>query len=199
MTEGSPVASVARPTARATPRETAATGLQTRRLVMAHIWVAIATFGIACLLGVWQMWARSPLTAPYHTAANYFRSVTLHGVSMAFVLTTFFIMGFGYYVAETSLKRPFRGIGIAWAAFWMGIVGTLMAALSVISGNASVLFTFYPPLTATPWFYVGLVLVVAASWVWSLLMIIAMRDWRLANSPRPVPLAMFGTTANAVM
>ncbi len=55
------------------------------------------------------MWARSPLEAPAHTAANYFRSVTLHGVSMAFVLTTFFIMGFGYFVAETALKRPLPG------------------------------------------------------------------------------------------
>ena len=42
---------------------------------------------------------------------NYFRSVTLHGVSMAFVLTTFFIMGFGYFVAETALKRPVPGCG----------------------------------------------------------------------------------------
>jgi cytochrome c oxidase subunit 1 len=166
---------------------------------MAHIWVAIIAFGVACLLGVWQMWARSPLQAPLHTAANYFRSVTLHGVSMAFVLTTFFIMGFGYYVAETALKRPLPSIGLAWVAFWMGIVGTLMAALSVISGNASVLFTFYPPLTATPWFYVGLVLVVVASWIWCILMIVAMRSWRRANDGRPVPLAMFATTANAVM
>ena len=166
---------------------------------MAHIWVAIAAFGVACLLGVWQMWARSPLTAPYHTAANYFRSVTLHGVSMAFVLTTFFIMGFGYYVAETSLRRPLPSIGLAWTAFWMGIAGTLMTALSVISGNASVLFTFYPPLTATPWFYIGLVLVVVGSWIWCILMIIAMRDWRRANDGRAVPLVMFATTANAVM
>ena len=41
------------------------------------------------------MWARSPLDAPAHTASNYFRSVTLHGVSMAYVLSTFFIMGLG--------------------------------------------------------------------------------------------------------
>jgi len=193
------VATAARPATTAAPRETDLAGLQTSRLVQSHIWIAIAAFAVACLLGVWQMWARSPIQAPYHTAANYFRSVTLHGVSMAFVLTTFFIMGFGYYVAETALKRPLPGIGFAWVAFWMGIAGTLMAALSVISGNASVLFTFYPPLTATPWFYVGLVLVVVASWIWCILMIIAMRSWRRANDGRPVPLAMFATTANAVM
>ena len=181
------------------PAAGAVAGLQTRRLVIAHIWVALAAFAFACLLGVWQMWARSPLAAPYHSAANYFRSVTLHGVSMAFVLTTFFIMGFGYYVAETALRRPLPGLRLAWAAFWMGIAGTLLAALSVISGDASVLFTFYPPLTATPWFYIGLVLVVVSSWIWCLIMIFSMRWWRADNPGKPVPLAMFATVANAVM
>ena len=193
------MATAARPASVATPRGTEVAGLQTSRLVMAHIWVAIAVFGVACLLGVWQMWARSPLKAPYHTAANYFRSVTLHGVSMGYVLTTFFIMGFGYYVAETALRRPLPSLRLAWATFWLGIIGTLMAALSVISGNASVLFTFYPPLTATPWFYIGLVLVVVASWLWCAQMILAMRSWKAANQGKPVPLAMYGTVANAVM
>ena len=189
----------AAPRPRARPADAAPAELQTGRLVAAHAWVAFAAFAVACLLGVWQMLARSPIEAPAHSAANYFRSVTMHGVSMAFVLTTFFIMAFGYFVAETALRRPLPGIRIAWAAFWMGIAGTLMAALSVISGNASVLYTFYPPLTATPWFYIGLVLVVVASWVWCLLMIVAMRQWRTANPGQPVPLAMFATVANAVM
>ncbi len=173
--------------------------LQVRRLVIAHVWVAIAAFAVACLLGVWQMWARSPLEAPAHSAANYFRSVTLHGVSMAFVLTTFFIMGFGYFVAETALKRPIPGLKLAWGAFALGLIGVLMAALAIISGNASVLYTFYPPLTATAWFYIGLVLVVVASWVWCLLMIFAMRQWKAVNPGEAVPLAMFATVANAVM
>ena len=181
-------------------RKTAKAGeLTSRKLVLAHMWVAFAAFAVACLLGVWQMWARSPLEAPAHTAANYFRSVTLHGVSMAFVLTTFFIMGFGYFTAETALRRQLPGLKFAWIAFWMGLAGTLMAALAVISGNASVLYTFYPPMTATVWFYIGLVLVVVGSWVWCLLMILAMREWKAANPGQPVPLAMFATVANAVM
>ena len=169
------------------------------RLTLAHFWVSIAAFAIACVLGVWQMWARSPLDAPALTAANYFRAVTLHGVSMAFVLTTFFIMGFGYFVAETALKRPLPGRAFAWTAFWLGVTGTLMAGLSVAAGNASVLYTFYPPMTATPWFYIGLVLVVAGSWIWCAIMIAAMAQWKRANPDRAVPLAMFGTVANAVM
>ena len=42
-------------------------------------------------------------------------SVTAHGASMAYVLTTFFIMGFGYFVAETALRRAAarRALGLA--------------------------------------------------------------------------------------
>ena len=180
-------------------RKARAEAMTVGNLVLAHVWVGIAAFAVACILGVWQMWARSPLEAPANTAANYFRSVTLHGVSMAFVLTTFFIMGFGYFTSEAALRRPLPGLRFAWAAFWMGLIGVLMAALSVISGNASVLYTFYPPMTATVWFYIGLVLVVVGSWIWCLIMIVAMRQWKAANPGQPVPLAMFATVANAIM
>ena len=74
-----------------------------------------------------------------------------------------------------------------------------MALIPILTGHASVLFTFYPPLTASPWFYIGLVLVVAGSWIWCVLMLVAMREWKRENPGRPVPLAMFATVANAVM
>ena len=169
------------------------------RLCLAHFWVAFAAFLVACFLGAWQMWVRSPLGANVGTPGQYFMSVTAHGVSMAYVLTTFFIMGFGYFVAVTSLGRPLPGKVWAWVAFWMAIVGVVMVLVPIIMGQASVLFTFYPPLTASPWFYIGLVLVVVGSWVWCVLMLVAMREWKRENPGQPVPLAMFATVANAVM
>jgi cytochrome c oxidase subunit 1 len=169
------------------------------RLCLAHFWVAFAAFLVACFLGAWQMWVRSPWGANVGTPGQYFISVTAHGVSMAYVLTTFFIMGFGYFVAVTSLGRPLPGQVWAWGAFWMAIAGVVMVLVPIIMGQASVLFTFYPPLTASPWFYIGLVLVVIGSWVWCVLMLIAMREWKGENPGQPVPLAMFGTVANAVM
>src|SRR5215213_9482403 len=170
-----------------------------RRLTLAHLWFAFAAFAVAAVLGAWQMWARSPLPAPFLTAHAYFTSVTAHGVSMAYVLPTFLVMGFGYYVAETALGRPLPLPGLAWAAFGLGIVGSAMAAATVLAGSATVLFTFYPPLTASPFFYIGLVLVVVGSWIWCGLMIGAMAGWKRANPGKPVPLAMFATVANAVM
>ena len=170
-----------------------------RTLVLAHCWVAFAAFAIASMLGVWQMWVRSPLHAPYADPENYFLSVTAHGASMAYVLTTFFIMGFGYFVAETALNRPVPGMRWAWTGFALGVIGTLLAVVTILSGRASVLYTFYPPMTASPYFYIGLVLVVVGSWVWGAIMIAAMTQWKRANPGVPVPLAMFATVANVVM
>jgi cytochrome c oxidase subunit 1 len=170
-----------------------------RRLTLAHLWVGFAAFAVAAVLGVWQMWARSPLPAPFLTAEAYFTSVTAHGVSMAYVLTTFMVMGFGYYVAETALERPLPAPLLAWLGFALGIVGSVMAAVTIFAGRATVLFTFYPPLTASPFFYIGLVLVVVGSWIWCGLMILAMIGFKRANPGIPVPLAMFATVANAVL
>jgi cytochrome c oxidase subunit I len=169
------------------------------RLCLAHFWVAFGAFLAAAFLGTWQMWVRSPLGADIGTPGLYFASVTAHGVSMAYLLTIFFIMGFGYFVAVTALDRPLPGKSWAWAAYWMALVGVVMAVIPIVMGRASVLYTFYPPLTASPWFYIGLVLVVAGSWIWCVLMLVAMREWKRENPGRPVPLAMFATVANAIL
>lgn len=169
------------------------------RLCLAHFWVAFAAFLFASVLGTWQMWVRSPLGANVGTPGQYFMSVTAHGVSMAYVLTTFFIMGFGYFVAVTALNRDLPGKLWAWTAYWVALLGVVLTVIPIATGQASVLFTFYPPLTASVWFYIGLVLVVVASWIWCILMLVAMTAWKRENPGRPVPLAMYATVANAVM
>jgi len=173
--------------------------VRSRSLVLAHLWLAFGIFALAAILGVWQMWVRSPLHAPYADPANYFLSVTGHGASMAYVLTTFFVMGFGYFVDESALGRPLPAPGAAWLAYALAVIGTVMAVVTVLSGNASVLYTFYPPLTANPFFYIGLVLVVVGSWIWCAIMFVAMARWKWQFPGQPVPLAMFATVANAVM
>ena len=145
------------------------------------------------------MWVRSPLSAPFAEPQTYFASVTAHGTGMAYVLTTFFVMGFGYFVAETALGRDLPGVSVAWAAYALGVIGTIMAVVTVMTGRASVLYTFYPPLTASAFYYIGLVLVVVGSWIWCAIMIVAMARWKRANPGHPVPLAMFATVANAIM
>ena len=111
------------------------------RLCLAHFWVAFAAFLVACVLGAWQMWVRSPLGAQIGTPELYFMSVTAHGVAMAYVLTTFFIMGFGYFVAVTTLARPLPSRAWGWVAFWIAIIGVIVTVVPIAMGRATVLFT----------------------------------------------------------
>src|SRR5260221_13165007 len=89
------------------------------RLCLVHFWVAFAAFLVASLLGAWQMWVRSPLGANIGTPSQYFQSVSAIGFAMAYVLTTFFIMGLGYFVAVTALARPLPRQAWAWGAIWL--------------------------------------------------------------------------------
>jgi cytochrome c oxidase subunit 1 len=167
--------------------------------VRAHLWVSFAAFAVAALMGAAQMLVRSELTAPAERPETYFISVTAHGTLMAYVLPTLFVMGFGYFVAVTALNRELPSIKAAWTGFWIAVVGVVMAAIPIFLGKATVLYTFYPPLTGSVFYYVGLVLVVVGSWIWVALMFLAMRDWKRDQPGRPVPLAMFATVANAVL
>ena len=170
-----------------------------RRLALYHYWVAFGLFLPAVLLGAWQMLMRSPLPVPLDNPDVYYESVTLHGNVMAYVLTTFFAMGFGYAVAATSLGRPIRGARAAWVGFAICLAGTLMVATAILSGRASVLYTFYPPLLASAWYYGGALLLVGGSMIWVVLMIINMAGWKRDNPGRPVPLPMFAMTATAFL
>jgi cytochrome c oxidase subunit 1 len=62
-----------------------------------------------------------------------------------------------------------------------------------------VLYTFYPPMIANAFFYIGIVLVVVGSWIWVALMAINLRAWRRDNPVAAIPLAMFGTLAGAYL
>jgi cytochrome c oxidase subunit 1 len=169
------------------------------RLALYHYWVAFATFVPAVVLGAWQMLMRSPLPAPLDDPNAYYASVTLHGSVMAYVVTTFFAMGFGYAVTATSLERPIRGVAAAWIGFVVCALGTAMVAVIVVAGRASVLYTFYPPLLASAWYYLGALLLIGGSMIWVALMIYNMAAWKRDNPGKPVPLPMFAITATALL
>ncbi len=170
-----------------------------RRLALYHYWVAFAVFLPAAMLGAWQMLMRSPLPAPLDDPNAYYASVTLHGTAMAYVVTTFFAMGFGYAVTATSLGRPIRGATAAWIGFGICLTGTLMAVAAILSGRASVLYTFYPPLFGSVWYYLGATLLIGGSMIWVVLMVINMMAWKRDHPGQPVPLAMFAITATALL
>jgi cytochrome c oxidase subunit 1 len=77
--------------------------------------------------------------------------------------------------------------------------GALSASAAVASGSASVLYTFYPPLIASPFYYIGIVLVVVGSWIWVALMGLNLGVWRRTHRGATVPLAMYANVAGAAL
>jgi cytochrome c oxidase subunit 1 len=126
---------------------------------------------------------------------DYYQGLTLHGVINAIVLTSFFAVAFGHATIAFYLKRePHKWV--AWLSFWLMTAGTVMAAWAMLSGKASVLYTFYPPLKAHPLFYLGAALLIVGSWVplfsWANLYM----AWKRENPEIKTPLAVLGTLIN---
>ena len=170
-----------------------------RRLILAHLWLGFAGFLAALVLGEWQMFIRSPLHAWLGDPEWYYRAVTAHGTAMAYVLPTLIAMGVGYFITETALGRPLIGARWAWAGFALALVGTITAVLPVAAGRASVLYTFYPPLIGSPFYYLGIVLVVVGSWIWVALMSVNLYRWKREHPGQAVPLPMFMNVAGSYL
>lgn len=169
------------------------------KLATANFAVSVVAFGVAAAMALMQALSRASLDLPFRSARMYYLSVTAHGVLMALVFTTFFIMGFGYVVATRALGRPLPHPGLAWTSFWVALAGTVAAAAAILSGKASVLYTFYPPLKAHPAFYIGATLIVVGSWGWCFVMIRALVGWRRENPGALIPLAMHGMMATVIV
>lgn len=168
-----------------------------RGLGLAHLWVAFGAFGLAVILGAYQVLERAGI-AP-HWAEGYYTSVTGHGVIMAYVLTTFFNVGYGYVTATSTLNRPIWARGLAWLGFAVMTTGVVLAVYAILTRQGTVLYTFYPPLTAHWSFYVGAAMLIIGSWAWILIMVVMAVQWKRDNPGGVLPLAMFAMTVNALL
>jgi cytochrome c oxidase subunit I len=172
--------------------------LERNRLTLANFWVAVAAFGLGALMAVMQALSRADLDVPFRSPKVYYLSVTAHGVLMALVFTTFFIMALGYAFAQSTLGKIVNEKW-GWISFWTATVGTLITTVAILSGTSTVLYTFYPPLKAHPAFYIGATLLIIGSWIWCGIMIASAWSWRKANRGKPLPLAMHGILTTLII
>lgn len=168
------------------------------RLASAHVGVAIAAFGVASFMGVMQGLSVADVSFPARSESLYYLSLTAHGVLMALVFTTFFIMGLGYVLSQETLGR-ITGRRTAWFAFYLALAGTVGAAATILAGKSTVLYTFYPPLQAHPIFYIGAALLVVGSWIWGGVMIASYLSWKRQHPDVPVPLPIHGMICTIVV
>jgi cytochrome c oxidase subunit 1 len=147
-----------------TPALAAGTGTpRENTLVLWHIYTSTIALSLGAVFGVLQGFSRANFII-MPAWFDYYRMLTAHGVLMALVFTTFFITGLCTFAAYREIPRPNRSLALGWTSYGVMVAGTVMAAATILSGNASVLYTFYAPLKASPWFYIGATILVLGTW-----------------------------------
>lgn len=169
------------------------------KLALAHIYVAFIALFIGGLCGLLQVLVRTgQFTLPW--GITYYQILTVHGVLLGLILTTYFIFGFQIAaVSRTAGTLTDKQRSIGWIGFWTMTAGTVAASIMVLLNEASVLYTFYAPLQAHWIFYVGMALVVVGSWIGGIAQIMKYVEWRKANPGQPSPLITFMVVVNLAM
>lgn len=169
------------------------------KLSMAYFHVAFIALALGGLAGLLQTLVRSgKVELPW--GIDYYQVLTVHGVLLGLVLTTYFIMGFQFaLISRTAATLTDGARRTGWIGFWLMTIGTAMAATMILLKEASVLYTFYAPLMAHPIFYIGLTLVIVGSWVAGGAMIITYAKWKRNNPGKSSPLLTFMAIVNTFM
>lgn len=176
-------------------------GIEVRdtKLVMAHMHVAFAALFIGAICGLLQTLERSgKFTLP--AGINYYQILTVHGVMLGLVLTTFFILGFMLAAQSKTAGSYTSGERrLAWIGFWMMTIGVVFTAYFILINKATVLYTFYAPMMAHPGFYIGLTLVIVGSWLIGFTVFFRHRRWRKENPGERTPLLSYMSVITLVM
>jgi cytochrome c oxidase subunit 1 len=167
------------------------------RLVLAHVYTSTAALAAGALFGLLQSFSRANwLRMP--DWLDYYRALTAHGVLLALVFTTFFITGLSLFIVYRNIPRE-RAMTVGWLGYWLMLGGTLLAAATILSGNATVLYTFYAPLKAHPLFYFGATLLVLGTWCVGFEVLEHVWWFRKHRPGTPIPLPVHGTACTFAM
>lgn len=170
-----------------------------RKLALTNIVVAYLAFLIGTFCGLLQVFIRNDaLTLP--PWLDYYQILTAHGVLLALIFTTYFI--FAFLISGMSYSLGTLGPKVrlfSWIGFFVTTVGTLLAVIEIVGGRASVLYTFYAPLQASGWYYVGLAIFVVGTWIYSFALISHYIKWKKLHPKQLSPLFAFMTIATLIL
>lgn len=170
-----------------------------KRIILIEIGLPMVLLILGITTGLLQVLYRAGiLRSDSFLGISYYQGLTLHGAINAVVFTTFFAVAFGHAILRSYLARPLLH-GWATTSMILMVTGTLAAAIPMLAGKASVLYTFYPPLKAHPAFYIGLVLLVVGSWVAFFSWIAPYRQWKREHEGEKTPLAVLGIFATFIV
>lgn len=173
--------------------------LEDARLSKSYIFVAFTALLLGGFLGLLQGLNRAGLLE-LPSWFNYYQVLTAHGLLLVVVLTAFFVIGYFYAGLSHTLGGLLPKVRkIAWTGFGLKIVGFVLAVIPILMNEASVMYTFYPPMAAHPVFYIGLVFIVLGVWACCIGAFIQVANWRKNNKGQHVPILSYFATGVFVL
>ena len=158
--------------------------------------VSLLVGGILALLVTLTRWPAVHLLPPDW----FYLVLTAHGLNMLVFWIIFFEIAVLYFAASVLLKCRLATPGMAWAGFWLMILGAIINNVAVFRGDSSVMFTSYAPMGAHPTFYLGLILfavgALVACFVFFGTLVVAKAEKTYNGS---VPLVTFGAVTAAII
>ena len=130
---------------------------QAQALIKANAVAAVVFLLLGGLMGLAVALTRWP--AVHLLPAEWFYLVlTGHGANVLLFWIIFFEMAVLYFASAVLLNCRLAAPKLAWLGFVLMVAGALMANYAVLHGDSSVMFTSYPPMQASHWFYLSLIL-----------------------------------------
>lgn len=169
------------------------------KLTKSYLSVAFIALLLGGILGLLQGLNRAGLME-LPTWLNYYQVLTAHGVLLVVVLSAFFTIGYFYAGLSHTLGGLLPKVRmLGWIGFWLKMIGFVFAVIPILLNQASVMYTFYPPMAASPWFYVGLALIVVGIWMCAFGAFINVAHWRKTHKGEHLPILAFFATGVFVL
>jgi cytochrome c oxidase subunit 1 len=173
--------------------------LEDAKITKSYLSVAFLAILLGGILGLLQGLNRAGMLE-LPAWLNYYQVLTAHGLLLVVVLSAFFTIGYFYAGLSHTLGGLLPNVRkMAWIGFWMKIFGFVLAVIPILMNEASVMYTFYPPMAASPIFYIGLVFIVLGVWMCAFGAFINVASWRKRNPGQHIPILSFFATGVFVL
>ena len=172
---------------------------QAEKLVIANAVAGVIFLLIGGILAIGIVLTRWP-SVHWLEAATFYQVLTAHGLDMLVYWIIFFEIAVLHFCSSTLLRCRIATPKIAWLAFALMVIGSVMNNYAVYDGASSVMMTSYVPMMAAPSFYLGLILfavgALIACFVFFGTLVVAKREKTYQGS---VPLVTFGAITAAII
>jgi cytochrome c oxidase subunit 1 len=168
-------------------------------LTAANAVAAVLALAVGGLFGLSLGLTRTPSLELLSPDA-YYAALTGHGVSALILWPIFFEVAAMVFASTILLNAPVFSLRLGWAAFALMVGGAVMLEASILSGKASVTFTAYPPLVATPAFYLGYLVFAVGALLAIVNFALSIASARASGTTRgSLPLLTYGVAVAAIL